>query len=133
LCDRPKFGFPTRKSGPFVPGSVLLNNQSAQTMKFEKHVFICANDKAAPKKCCGEAHGSALTDAFKAALVERGVQTRIRAQKTGCLDACGSGPTLVVYPEGIYYGKVQLSDVQEIVDSHLLNNIPVERLVVPFK
>jgi (2Fe-2S) ferredoxin len=102
-------------------------------MKYEKHVFICANDKAAPKKCCTDAHGSALTDAFKTALVERGLQTRMRAQKTGCLDACGTGPTLVVYPEGTYYGNVQLSDVQEIVESHLVNNQPVERLVVPFR
>jgi (2Fe-2S) ferredoxin len=101
-------------------------------MKYEKHVFICTNEKAAPKKCCGSEHGKALTDAFKAALVERGLQTRMRAQTTGCLDACGFGPTLVVYPEGTYYGKVQLEDVQEIVESHLVNNQPVERLAIQF-
>jgi (2Fe-2S) ferredoxin len=117
-------------SGGFPVADVPLAHHSELTMKYEKHVFICANDKAAPKKCCTSAHGLALTDALKAALLERGLQTRMRAQSTGCLDACGRGPTLVVYPEGTYYGNVQLADVQEIVESHLVNNVPVERLVI---
>ena len=99
-------------------------------MKYKKHVFICTNQKAAPKKSCGEAHGNELVDAFKAALAERGLLKEMRAQRTGCLDACAFGPALVVYPEGTYYGNVQLSDVAEIVDSHLVNDQPVERLVL---
>lgn len=71
-------------------------------------------------------------DAFKQALTERGLQTQIRAQRAGCLDACAFGPALVVYPEGTYYGNVQLTDVAEIVESHLVNNQPVERLKLPF-
>jgi (2Fe-2S) ferredoxin len=39
---------------------------------------------------------------------------------------------VVVYPEGIFYGKVQLSDVEEIVKEHLENNRIVERLVMKF-
>ncbi len=101
-------------------------------MKYTKHVFICNNQKASPKKSCGEGHGNELVDAFKAALAERGLLKEMRAQRTGCLDACGFGPTLVVYPEGTYYGNVQLADVAEIVDSHLINNQPVERLKLDF-
>ncbi|WP_128546300.1 (2Fe-2S) ferredoxin domain-containing protein [Larkinella soli] len=101
-------------------------------MKFRKHVFICTNQKPAPKKSCGEAHGMELVEAFKQALKDRGLQIEIRAQRTGCLDACAFGPSLVVYPEGTYYGNVRLSDVEEIVESHLVNDRPVERLVLPF-
>ncbi|WP_420146888.1 (2Fe-2S) ferredoxin domain-containing protein [Spirosoma sp.] len=101
-------------------------------MKYKKHVFICNNQKPAPKKSCGEVHGNELVEAFKAALVQRGLQREMRAQRTGCLDACAFGPALVVYPEGTYYGNVQLSDVDEIVDSHLVNNQPVERLKLEF-
>lgn len=97
-------------------------------MKYEKHVFICTNDKDAPKKCCGSGHGMALVDAFKAALTEKGLQTSIRAQKTGCLDVCGKGPGMVVYPEGVFYGNVQLEDVTEIVENHLVKNEVVDRL-----
>lgn len=101
-------------------------------MKYRKHVFICTNQKEAPKKSCGEAHGMALVDAFKAALKTRNLHIELRAQRTGCLDVCAFGPSLVVYPEGIFYGNVQLSDVDEIVESHLVNDVPVERLRLAF-
>ncbi|CCH56137.1 ferredoxin-like protein [Fibrisoma limi BUZ 3] len=101
-------------------------------MKFKKHVFICTNQKPAPKKSCGEEHGLQLVEAFKQALKDRGLQIEIRAQRAGCLDACAFGPSMVVYPEGTYYGNVQLSDVEEIVESHLVNDQPVERLKLPF-
>ena len=99
-------------------------------MKYKKHVFICTNQKDSPKKCCGDERGMALVDDFKNSLKEKGLLTEIRAQKTGCLDMCGFGPTLVVYPEGIFYGNVQLSDVEEIIDNHLVGDMPVERLVI---
>lgn len=101
-------------------------------MKYAKHVFVCTNQKPEPKKSCGEAHGLELVEAFKNALKEKNLHIEIRAQKSGCLDICGHGPSVVVYPEGIFYGKVQLSDVDEIVESHLANNVVVERLKLPF-
>ena len=101
-------------------------------MKFKKHVFICTNDKEAPKKSCGSLHGMELVEAFKASIKEKGLQLDIRAQKSGCLDICAFGPSMVVYPEGVWYGKVQLSDVEEIVESHLVNDQPVERLKLEF-
>jgi (2Fe-2S) ferredoxin len=101
-------------------------------MKYRKHVFICTNEKETGKKCCGEERGMALVNAFKDNMRSKGLQLEIRAQKTGCLDACNFGPSLVVYPEGIYYGNVLLSDVNEIVEEHLLQNQPVERLVLPY-
>lgn len=99
-------------------------------MHFEKHVFICANDKDAPKKCCGSAHSMELIEKFKSTWAAQGLDTKIRIQKAGCLDFCGKGPTLVVYPEGVFYGNVQLSDVEEITKSHLVNNTPVTRLQI---
>ncbi len=101
-------------------------------MKYKKHVFICTNQKDGGKKCCGAEHGMALVDAFKASLKEKNLHVEMRAQKTGCLDVCALGPALVVYPEGVFYGKVELSDVEEIIESHLVNDIPVERLKLNF-
>ena len=73
-----------------------------------------------------------LVRAFKKALKEKNLNITMRAQKAGCLDACDFGPTVVVYPEGIYYGGVQLSDVDEIVSEHLICNRPVKRLITDF-
>ncbi|PWK18418.1 (2Fe-2S) ferredoxin [Arcicella aurantiaca] len=99
-------------------------------MKYKKHVFVCTNQKDAPKKCCGDERGNALVDAFKNSMKEKGLLPAMRAQKTGCLDVCAFGPAVMVYPEGIMYGNVQLSDVEEIIESHLINDQPVERLVI---
>jgi (2Fe-2S) ferredoxin len=68
--------------------------------------------------------------ALKAELKRRGLAGAIRANASGCLDACADGPSIVVYPEGIWYGHVRVEDVPEIVDS-LVAGGRVERLVNP--
>lgn len=102
-------------------------------MKYQKHLFICTNQRENPdKKSCGHQHGEALVARFKELIKEKGLQVDIRAQKTACLDACAFGPSLVVYPEAVWYGGVQLTDVEEIFEQHLVLNEPVERLRLHF-
>ena len=103
-------------------------------MKYDKHIFICTNERTDGRKSCGEVFGMSLVDAFKKELLAQGVRgTEVRAQRAGCIDVCNFGPALVVYPEGIFYGAVTLDDVQEIVSSHIVGNKPVERLKLAFK
>jgi (2Fe-2S) ferredoxin len=99
-------------------------------MVYEKHIFICTNQRAegAHRKSCGEAHGMEIVDAFKKKLKERNLPIKLRAQKAGCLDICDYGQTIVVYPEGVFYVGVELSDVDEIINEHIVNNKIVERL-----
>ncbi len=102
-------------------------------MKYSKHVFICNNQRPeGARVSCGEHHGGELVKEFKKHLKEKGLSVEIRAQKTGCFDLCEFGPNIVVYPEGVFYGNVQLSDVAEIVTEHLENNRIVERLKLDF-
>jgi (2Fe-2S) ferredoxin len=104
------------------------------SLKYQKHLFICANQRGAdaPRPSCGEQHGLALVAEFKKAIKDKNLDIRIRAQRAGCLDLCEHGPTVVVYPEGVIYGNVSLADVQEIVDQHIENGLPVERLRLNF-
>lgn len=101
-------------------------------MKYKKHIFICTNQKEEGKPCCGEKNGMELVEAFKTLVKKNKLNTEVRAQKAGCFDTCTFGPSIVVYPEGIFYGKVQLSDVEEIFNDHIVNNKPVERLILKF-
>lgn len=55
----------------------------------------------------------------------------MRANACGCLDACARGVSVVVYPEGVWYQRVAVADVEEIVDRHLVGGSPVERLRAP--
>ncbi len=54
----------------------------------------------------------------------------MRANKSGCLDACEFGPTIVVYPDQVWYQNVSIEDVEQIIDEHILNDKPVERLKI---
>ena len=101
--------------------------------RFERHVFVCTNQRPAdsPRGCCDPAGKRALQSLFKSALAKRGLKATVRANAAGCLDQCEHGPTVVVYPEAVWYGFVTPEDVEEIVTSHIENGIPVERLRLP--
>lgn len=100
-------------------------------LHYDKHILICTNQKGECKKCCGEEHGKALVEAFKRSIRDKHIKDlRIRAQRAGCFDLCSFGPIVIVYPEGVYYGKVELSDVEEIVSEHIVNGRPVTRLLI---
>lgn len=102
-------------------------------MLYRKHVFICTNQRpAGARVSCGENHGLALVAAFKKLIKDKGLNAEIRAQRAGCMETCELGPSVVIYPEGVFYGRVQLSDVEEIVTEHLENDRIVERLKMDF-
>jgi (2Fe-2S) ferredoxin len=100
--------------------------------KFEKHIFICTNqrDASSPRGCCNPTGQSELQKQFKEKLKARGLHRRFRANKAGCLDQCEHGPNIVIYPDAVWYGGVQIADVDEIIDSHLLGGKPVARLTL---
>src|SRR5438270_8799271 len=100
--------------------------------KFEKHIFVCGNQRPAghPRGCCDPLAEAKLQKVFKQKLAERGLKGKVRANQSGCLDQCEHGPTVVVYPEAVWYGRVQPEDVSEIVESHILNDLPVARLML---
>ena len=58
-----------------------------------------------------------------------GLKKQIRINKAGCFDQCGNGAMVVVYPDDVWYAHVKPSDCQEIIQSHLLNDKPVKRLL----
>jgi (2Fe-2S) ferredoxin len=100
--------------------------------RYEKHIFICENkrDKDDSRGCCFDKGGHELKAKFKERIKELGLKSSVRANTSGCLDACEFGASIVVYPEQIWYGGVTLNDVEEILQEHILNNRPVKRLFI---
>ncbi len=99
--------------------------------KFEHHIFICQNTREP-----GHARGSCNTDGqskllklFKDALKKYNLGAQVRSNKSGCLDQCEHGPTVVIYPKAIWYGAVKDEDVEEIV-SELSQGRALDRLVM---
>ncbi len=103
--------------------------------RFQKHIFICINERKAGDKrgCCASRGSLELLDHIKGRVHELGLKGKVRVNKAGCLDSCAQGPTMVVYPDGVWYAPRTKEDMEEILTEHIQNDQLVNRLVIPFK
>jgi sirohydrochlorin cobaltochelatase len=88
-----------------------------------KHVLVCANAD------CADRGSIALIATLRRLLKDLGRDLDIRVTRTLCMGRCGEGPTVAVYPDGIWYRGVRDSDAGELVHEHLLGDRLVARLV----
>ncbi len=97
---------------------------------YAKHIFFCLNRRDEGRACCAEHRADALQAYAKDRVKALGLNGpgKVRVNKAGCLDRCELGPVAVVYPEAIWYTFVDEHDIDEIVESHLRDGKPVERL-----
>ena len=99
--------------------------------KYKKHIFICINKRndSLQKKSCGDL-GLEIRNKFLEELKKENLTYRVRSNKSGCLGTCNFGPTVVIYPEQIWYRNVKLEDVSEIVKETIINNKILNRLLL---
>lgn len=97
---------------------------------YERHVFVCHNTRpeGAPRPSCTADGKSEIHARLSQLAKEAGLTPQVRINKSLCLDQCEHGPTVVVYPEAVWYGHVKPEDAEEIVREHLVGGRPVERL-----
>ncbi len=102
--------------------------------RFQKHIFICINERKSGDKsgCCASRGSLDLLDYIKGRVHESDLKSKVRVNKAGCLDACSQGPTMVVYPDSIWYAPRTRQDMEEILTQHIQNDQPVQRLILPF-
>lgn len=89
----------------------------------KKHVLVCGNVD------CAEKGSGALVESMRRMIKDAGRQGEIRITRTSCMGRCGEGPTVVVYPDGIWYRGVRADDAHDLVHEHLLRDKLVARLV----
>lgn len=99
---------------------------------YEKHVFFCCNQRDEGRQCCNSSGASGLRDYTKARVKELKLsgKGKVRINQAGCLDRCNEGPVMVIYPEEIWYTYVDQEDIDEIIQSHLVDGRVVERLKI---
>jgi (2Fe-2S) ferredoxin len=100
---------------------------------FQRHIFFCINERNNGEACCAQHNALAAFERCKSQVKAAGLAGpgQVRVNKAGCLDRCAAGPVAVVYPEAVWYSYVDVSDIDEIVESHLKNGQVVERLLTP--
>lgn len=93
------------------------------------HVFCCVNERpeGSRRPCCQRQGGKDLRNYMKNRAKSLGLEG-VRINAAGCLDRCEDGPTMVVYPAGIWYRPRTQADVDAILTEHLQDGVPVERL-----
>ncbi len=100
--------------------------------KFTCHLFVCCNQREPghSRGCCDPEGSEALRERFKQELKQRNLGPLVRANKAGCLDQCEQGPSVVIYPQGIWYGGVTLEDVPRIIEETVIGGRVIEELVI---
>ena len=99
---------------------------------YQRHIFFCLNERPGNEACCARHDAQAAFDHCKQRVKALGLQGPggVRVNRAGCLDRCAGGPVAVVYPEGVWYSFVDRQDVDEIVEQHLQQGQPVQRLML---
>lgn len=100
---------------------------------YRHHVFFCTNQREDGSQSCGPCGAHELRDYLKRRTKELGLTGHggARINTAGCLDRCGEGPVIVVYPEAVWYTYVDREDIDEILERHLMKGEVVERLRLP--
>jgi (2Fe-2S) ferredoxin len=99
---------------------------------FKYHVFFCTNIREDGRACCQDHQAQEMRDYLKKRVKEEKLagKNRVRINNAGCLDRCGLGPVLVIYPEETWYRYESKDDLDEILEKHLKGHQKIDRLVV---
>ena len=98
---------------------------------YRAHVFVCTNERPEghPRGCCKKRGSERLRDYMKARAKELGLKD-VRINTAGCLDRCELGPTMVIYPEGVWYAPKTTADIDAILAAHLQQGGRVPHLML---
>ena len=101
--------------------------------KFTSHIFVCCNTRQPghARGCCNPDGNGTLRECFKNELARHNLAPQVRANQSGCLDQCELGPTVVIYPQAIWYGHVTAADVPRIVEETIKNGRVLADLLIP--
>ncbi len=88
---------------------------------YRLHIFCCTNKRPTghPRGCCADRDAERLRNYMKARIKELGIEG-VRINMAGCLDRCELGPTMVVYPDGVWYRAGSPADIDRIIAEHVV-------------
>ena len=101
---------------------------------YRAHLFVCTNRRPEGHRrgSCASRGSEKLRDYMKARAKELKIPD-IRVNSAGCLERCEFGPTMVIYPEGVWYRPTSIEDVEEILQVHVIGGGRVRRLMLTEK
>ncbi|WP_222850423.1 NADH-quinone oxidoreductase subunit NuoF [Paenibacillus tengchongensis] len=99
-----------------------ITGQTPESIQY-RSVMVCGGTG------CTSSDSNAIVDALNREIESLGIQNKAEVVRTGCFGLCELGPVVIVYPEGIFYSRVEVKDIPEIVEQHLLYGTPYEKRI----
>jgi (2Fe-2S) ferredoxin len=96
---------------------------------FRFHLYVCTQQKPEGVPSCAASNSIAMLEVLEKEILQRGLGRDVQLTTCGCMGLCDERPMMVMYPEGVWYRRVQPSDVTEILASLVNGGKPVKRLV----
>jgi (2Fe-2S) ferredoxin len=93
---------------------------------YQYHLFFCLNTRTDGRKSCG-GYSESLYHYAKERIRALGLKPQVRVSQSGCLGRCQVGPSLVIYPEGVWYQVTSIDIVEEIIQEHILGGKKLEK------
>ena len=88
---------------------------------FRSYVLVCGGTG------CTSSNSPKIIEELEKEIQSVGLQDEVKVVKTGCFGLCALGPIMIVYPEGMFYSRVEPEWIKEIVDEHLLKGRVVKK------
>ena len=86
-----------------------------ERVPYEKILFVCVNKRDNGEACCSDRGSEAILTALKDRVKTLGLAGKIRVSKSGCHDVCKRGPSVMVFPDDVWYHGVTAADVERIL------------------
>ena len=100
------------------------NSEDENVGQYRKHVLVCTYGPY----CGFDGDTEGLLVRLKQRVADAGLTEDVRINRAGCLNQCGHGPNVVVYPDDVWYCGVQAADADELFEEHIVGGRPVDRL-----
>jgi len=102
---------------------LLFLRKNVEAVTGKREILVCAGTG------CHSAMSKEIVQEFNDELKKRNMSDKATCHITGCFGFCEKGPIVKVYPDDVFYTEVKVSDVDDIISSHLMEGEIVERLL----
>lgn len=89
--------------------------------QYRHHVFVCTAGKT-----CLEQGSDRVHSELRRLVKRAGLKGLVRVNRAGCMNQCGHGPMVVVYPQDVWYAHVDQRGARRIARDHLAGGRVVE-------
>ena len=102
---------------------LLFLRKNQQTSSEKREILVCGGTG------CHSSMSKEIVVNFNDEIEKMHLSDKVSCHITGCFGFCEKGPIVKVFPDDVFYTEVKVSDVDEILKSHILGGQRVERLL----